>query len=118
MEFPFGESLERERRKPVANPYNPARPIPGSWDGPLDTISLPGGFVASSTSQALPDATREELRTSKSLYLTDTSLDVKAGDRIRRGSETYYVRERPEGDMNPWTGWRPVVEIPLSMTEG
>lgn len=118
MEFPFGESPQRDRRQPKPNPYNPARPIPGSWDDELDTIPLPGAFVASSTSQAVPDATREELRTSKSLYLTDTTADLKAGDRIRRGAETYYVRERPEGDMNPWTGWKPVVEIPLSMTEG
>ncbi|GAA3947886.1 hypothetical protein GCM10022383_27090 [Microbacterium soli] len=116
MEFPFGESVFRDRRRPVPNPANPDRPLPGSWDD-VDTITVDGAFVASSSSMGSADATRSDVLTAKSLYCHPAS-DVKVGDRIRRGSETYYVHARPEADVNPFTGWHPVVEIPLEMSEG
>jgi hypothetical protein len=118
MEFPFGETVVRERRVPVIDPYDPGASVPGSWDDPLAYLDLEGAFVASSSSTAPVDATRAQILTEKSLYLTDPDADVQPGDRIRRGGEIYYVNSRPAADMNPFTGWRPVVEIPLDMTEG
>lgn len=118
MEFPFGETVVRERRRPVIDPYDPGTSVPGSWDDPLDVLTIEGAFVASSSSTAVTDATREQILTDKSLYCTDPNVDVRAGDRIRRGADVFYVNSRPEADRNPFTGWQPVVEIPLDMSEG
>lgn len=118
MEFPFGEQVVRERRMPIIDPYDPGAAVPGSWGDPLDVLVLEGAFVASSSSTAPLDATRSQILTEKSLYLTDPHADVLAGDRIRRGAEVLYVNVRPTADTNPFTGWQPVVEIPLDMSEG
>lgn len=118
MEFGFGVQIVRERRKPVTDPYDPDAVVPGSWGDPLDTLQLDGAFIASSSSAAPLSATRSQILTEKSLYLNDPDADVLPGDRVRRGSEVLYVNVRPAADMNPFTGWRPVVEIPLDMSEG
>lgn len=119
MEFPFGEQIVRERRRPVADPYDPGTMVPGSWDDPLDSLVLDQAFIASSSSTAPLNATRSQILTEKSLYLTDPVADVQAGDRIRRGGgDVLYVHVRPAADTNPFTGWRPVVEIPLESSEG
>lgn len=130
MEFPFGEMVVRERRVPVVDPYRPDTTVPGRWEGPLAYLMLEQAFVASSSSSAVVDATRSQILTEKSLYLTESSADVQPGDRIRRGGAfdpdtgtwsggvVLYVNARPEVDTNPFTGWQPVVEIPLDMSEG
>ncbi len=130
MEFPFGEMVVRERRQPVADPYDPDTQVPGSWGDPLDYLVLEQAFVASSSSTAPVDATRSQILTEKSLYLTDPHADVQPGDRIRRGGlldedagtwsggDVLYVNVRPTADTNPFTGWQPVVEIPLEASEG
>ncbi|WP_404474837.1 hypothetical protein [Microbacterium aerolatum] len=127
MEFPFGETVVRERRMPVIDPYDPGASVPGSWGDPLAYLVLEQAFVASSSSTAPADATRSQILTEKSLYLTDPAADVQPGDRIRRGGtlagtwtggEVLYINVRPAADTNPFTGWQPVVEIPLDMAEG
>lgn len=130
MELPHGETVTRERRRPVMDPYDPTSSVPGSWKDPLDYLPLEGAFVASSSSTAPVSATRHQILTEKSLYLTEPTADVVAGDRIRRGGvldedtgvwsggEVLYVNVRAAGDTNPFTGWQPVVEIPLDMAEG
>ncbi|MGX1932046.1 hypothetical protein [Microbacterium resistens] len=118
MEFPFGETVVRERRRPVEDPYDPGTQVPGSWDDPLDTLTIDQVFIASSSSTAPLDATRSQILTEKSLYCNDPDVDVLPGDRIRRGSEVFYVNVRPSADTNPFSGWQPVVEIPLDMKEG
>ncbi|MBW8025294.1 hypothetical protein EOG37_01180 [Clavibacter michiganensis subsp. michiganensis] len=116
MEFPAGITVYRDRRREVPSRYvNETRP--GSWDD-VDTIEIPEAFVASSSSSSLRNATRSQILTAKSLYLGDVTADVQPGDRIRFGSSALYVHERPEADTNPFTGWTPVVEIPLESTEG
>ena len=130
MEFPFGELVVRERRMPVVDPYDPDTMVPGSWGDPLAYLVLEQAFVASSSSTAPTSATRAQILTEKSLYLTDPAADVQPGDRIRRGGvldvdsgvwsggDVLYVNVRPAADTNPFTGWQPVVEIPLDMNEG
>lgn len=118
MEFAFGESIVRERRPQVPDPYKPDRTVAGPWTGPLDELPIEGAFISSSSSVAPVDATRRQVLTDKSLYCTDPDVDVRVGDRIRRGDDLFYVNARPAADTNPFTGWRPAVEIPLDMTEG
>lgn len=116
MDFEFGQDVMRDRRKLITDPYDPSHQIQGGWDDP-DTITLPGAFVASSSSAAVPDAARTEIVTYKSLYC-DPALDVVDGDRIRSGADTYQVPEVPSADTNPFTGWQPVREIPLKGVKG
>jgi hypothetical protein len=117
MEFPFGVTVYRDRRKQVPDPYNPALTTAGDWD-PEQTVELEQAFVASSSSTSVSDATRSQLLTSKSLFLSDPEADVRPGDRIRVGAAEYFVHVRPEADVNPFTGWQPAVEIPLELVEG
>ena len=117
MGFAAGSTVYRDRRTSVDNPHNPARPKTGSWRDELDTITL-DGYVASSTSTSRSTATRSEILTAKSLFLTDPNADVQPGDRIRAENYVGYVEARPEADTNPFTGWQPYVEIPLTQSEG
>ncbi|MGV8852831.1 MAG: hypothetical protein ACOH1M_09740 [Rhodoglobus sp.] len=116
MDLPFAVPVLRERRKRIVDPYNPGKTIAGPWADP-DTIPLKG-FVASSSSSALKDATRNQVLTAKSLFLSDPTADVLVGDRIRVGTEKYEVEAIPAADINPFTGWQPAVEIPLTGATG
>jgi hypothetical protein len=113
----FGQTVVRERRKRIPDPYNPDRLVDGPWDDP-DTLELPGSFVASSSSSATNTATRTQVITTKSLYCTDPTADVRVGDRIRDGERVYPVDAVPAADTNPFTGWQPVKEIPLKEVLG
>lgn len=117
MEFPDGTTVYRDRRREVPSEYVPGETTPGSWDD-VDTIEIREAFVASSSSSSLRNATRSQVLTSKSLYLTDPTADVRPLDRIRAGAAVYYVHVRPEADVNPFTGWQPVLEVPIETTEG
>lgn len=125
MRFPHGETVFRDRRAQVADPYRPGSETEGDWDPEL-TIALEQAWVASSTSVAPGDATRSQILTAKSLFLANPNADVQPGDRIRTGGEIddlesgtpYKVDVIPEADTNPFTGWRPVIEIPLENVKG
>jgi hypothetical protein len=117
MDFPDGVTVYRDRRREVPAQYVPGETSPGDWDD-VETIELPEAFVASSSSSSLRNATRAQILTAKSLYLTDPDADVLPLDRIRVGAAVYYVHVRPEADVNPFTGWQPVLEVPIETTEG
>lgn len=86
------------------------------WANATD-IPIEGAWVASSSSTATADATRQQVITSKSLYCPPGS-DVVVGDRIVAGPDTYQVTEKPSADVNPFTGWQPVMECALTLVEG
>ena len=123
FDFPNGQSVYRDRRGSSMDPYSQKERPTGEWDEEL-TITIENAFVASTSSAALRSATRSEILTAKSLYLTDPTADVRPGDRIRTadmpftGSDPYFVHERPAADTNPFTGWQPVQEIPLEEVSG
>jgi hypothetical protein len=126
VDFPYGEMLYRDRRGRVPDPYDPGRTIAGEWDDDsMESIELPGCYLAQPDAKSIPDATREEIAVARDLRLSDNSLDVEPGDRIRRGDtippasrNAYFVKVRPEPLTNPFTGWQPPLAIPLSQTEG
>lgn len=125
MEFAFGQTVFRDRRSRIADPMNPARETEGDFDAEL-TIAIPGAHVASSSSVAPNDATRSQILNQKSLFVTDVSLDIRPRDRIRVGGTiddldsgtAYIVEALPAADSNPFTGWQPVQEIPLTSAIG
>jgi hypothetical protein len=122
MTFAYGEDVFRDRRRPIADPYNPDSTTVGAWtddSSTFDTITLEGVYIDSTSANALPDAMRTEQQITKSLYSQDRTVDVKTGDRIRTvDGDTFYVNVRPAKDVNPFTGWAPGIEIPLSGVQG
>lgn len=115
--FPAGQTVYRDRRKLVADPYNPDKLTPGSWDD-VDTITIPGVFISSAGSSAIPDATRTQVLANRTLYC-DARDDVVVGDRIRTElGEVFAVTALPDADINPWSGWQPVREVPLEEVRG
>ncbi|TFC30109.1 hypothetical protein E3O55_08480 [Cryobacterium sp. MDB1-18-2] len=115
MGFQFGETVLRDRRRKNVNPYS-KEIAPGDW-ADVDTIPIEGAFVAASSSIAVSSATRTEILTAKSLYC-DPADDVLVGDRIRVGDDSYQVNAKPAADVNPFTGWQPIQEIPLGEASG
>lgn len=116
MDFPHGQTVVRERRKATINPYSEAE-APGTWED-AEELDLTNAFVAATSTSGVGPSSRAEVVTTKSLYLGDPSLDVKVGDRIRVGAAYYMVDALPEADVNPFTGWQPVLEIPLRGVRG
>lgn len=128
IEFPHGVALLRDRRARADDPYTDGGTQRGAWDQSL-TITLAAAFLGpSSGSFQQSEATREQLITATSLYLPNPSADVRPGDRIRLALTPFdppfgdcpplFVHVRPSAPTNPFTGWRPVAEIPLELVEG
>lgn len=127
MDFPAGQTVFRDRRALTGTRYAPtAQKRDGDWD-PEQSIELPNAFIGPSTGIAPVDATRSQILTTESLFLGDTTADVIPKDRIRVGGTLAdldtgrvigYVEVRPDAPANPFTGWQPVVEIPLNLAEG
>lgn len=114
--FAFGQTVERDRRPRTADPYNPDRTTPGAWDD-AETIEISDAWVASGSSTSTESATRSQIVTQKSLYC-QPDADVQPGDRIRADGVSYFVKVKPAADRNPFTGWQPVLEVPLENQEG
>lgn len=117
MNFPHGRTVYRLRPKSVDDPYNPGHPILGDWADP-DELAIPQAFVAQTSTSLLGDATREQAIEAKSLFC-DGDFDVAKGDRIRVGGDLYTIDGiPPAADTNPFTGWTPPREIPLTRSVG
>lgn len=116
MSFAFGQNVLRDRRPLIPDPYNAARLVWGDW-ADAETVTIEGAWVASSSSSLSQTATRVQILTEKSLFCRPDA-DVQPGDRIRAGGTTYYVTVKPSADTNPFTGWSPVLEVPLEDREG
>lgn len=116
MSFPFGRTVVRLRARPILDPYS-QEVVGADWDDPLE-LPIPGAFVAQTSTSMLSTATREQALESKSLFC-EGSVDVRKGDRIRDGDYTYTIDGiPPAADANPWTGWTPPREIPLTRYVG
>lgn len=136
MSFPFGRTVWRLRGGPVWDPYSETYK-PEDWDRPL-LLALPGSFVAQTSTAMLGTATREQASESKSLFC-DGGLDVQKGDRVFDGTftpplpstateipagsvfegATYSIDGiPPTADTNPFTGFTPPREIPLTRWVG
>lgn len=115
MFFPFGESVVRVRRREVPDPYSGDVAL-GDWDS-AGEVTIPGAYVSQSSSARSQTATRTQVLESKSLFCPP-GADVTAADRIRVGAAVYEVDGVPAADVNPFTGWQPVQEIPLERVVG
>jgi hypothetical protein len=120
--FAAGQTVTRERRPKITDPHDPDHQIAGSWDDvdpDDDTLEITGAYVAQSSTAATGDATRTQVLTTLSLYVENPDADVLIGDRIiSDGNPPLYVNARPDAPRSPFTGWQPVLEIPLDLSEG
>jgi len=136
MDLPFGSQVYRLRADAIDDPYS-LTPVRGDWGTP-GVLTIPEAFVAQSSTSMLGDATREQALEAKSLFC-DGSFDVQKGDRVFTGvfdpplpdgilvvpADTALVGEiytiegiPPAADRNPFTGWSPPREIPLTRVVG
>lgn len=132
--FPHGRVVYRLRAAPVVDPYS-GDVVASDWSAP--TVIPIAGFVAHTSTSMLATSTRAQASEAKSLFCGD--VDVAKGDRILDGvfdpplpsgsssfpSGTVMVGPLytidgipPEADVNPWTGWTPPREIPLTRYVG
>lgn len=136
MDFPFGTTIYRLRAATITDPYS-GQPIRGDWSI-LDVLPIPAAFVAQTSTSMLTSATREQALEAKSLFC-EGAFDVQKGDRIFTGTftpplpdgastvpsgtvmtgDTYSIDGiPPAADTNPFTGWTPPREIPLTRAVG
>lgn len=119
MDFPFGTTVVRLRAKPILDPYS-NKQVSEDWSDP-DELPIPGSFIAQSSTSLLATATREQAAESKSLFC-EGAVDVRKGDRVRDGAPGAAVYDingiPPAADTNPFTGWTPPREIPLTRWVG
>lgn len=120
MKFPHGRTVYRLRAGLIPDPYRPSEQIPGDWNNP-DELPIPGAFIAQTSTSMLSNASREQALEAKSLFC-EGEFDVAKGDRIRDGGEDAPVYTidgiPPAADTNPFTGWTPPREIPLTRSVG
>lgn len=120
MTFAHGRKVYRLRAVPKPDPYNPDEMIPGDWSNP-DELPIDGAFIAQTSTSLLGTATREQAVESKSLFCSG-EIDIRKGDRIRNGEPGAPIYSidgiPPEADTNPFTGWTPEREIPLTRSLG
>ncbi|KDA05862.1 hypothetical protein DC31_13895 [Microbacterium sp. CH12i] len=119
MDFPFGRTVFRLRAGTITDPYS-GDETPADWSTPA-TLEIPGAFVAQTSTSLLGNATREQAVESKSLFC-EGSFDIQKGDRIRDGADGAPIYSidgiPPAADTNPFTGWTPPREIPLTRAVG
>jgi hypothetical protein len=115
MFFSHGRTVTILRGKPILDPYSHVQ-IDADWNNP-DEIDIDGAFIAQSSTSTAITATRAQQLESKSLYC-DPDSDVRTGDRIRDAGALYTIDGIPAADTNPFTGWQPVQEIPLTRYVG
>lgn len=118
MNFPHGRTVIRLRAGEVSDPYS-GESVRSDWDRP-EELEISGAFVAQTSTSMLSTATREQAVESKSLFCGG-DVDIAKGDRIRdpaNGAVYAIDGIPPAADSNPFTGWTPPREIPLTRYVG
>ena len=119
MDFPYGQTVYRLRAG-IVRDRTTNREVRGDWTTP-DVLAIEGAFIAQTSTSLLGDATRQQAVEAKSLFC-DGAFDIQKGDRIRDGGDGAPIYSidgiPPAADTNPFTGWTPPREIPLTRTVG
>ena len=118
MDFDHATRFVRIRAGETTDAYNPKQRS-RDWSTP-DKFEIHGS-LSSSSSRRSPNGLREETTSNAYLTVTDPDCDVRLGDRIRPQPDDgrlWTVTGMPSHDMNPFTGWRPTLEIQLTEWKG
>lgn len=113
--FLFGQTVQRLRAALVTDTYSGDQ-VAAGWASPA-VLAIPGAFVAQSSTARFTAANRTQMLEDKSLFCAP-GTDVLPGDRIRVDGLVYEVDGVPAADVNPFTGWQPVREVPLTRVVG
>lgn len=115
MDFPYGETVTRQRGVPTLDPYSGE--VTGiDWTTPDELAIEKCGFNPGQSSEPVQDA-RNAVITQPEVY-APTGSDVLAGDRLVVRGKTYAVDGDPADWRSPFTGWAPGLVIPLKIVEG
>lgn len=106
----FLDPFTRQRARRVEDPYNPEASV-DDWANP-EEIPLEGYFELDSSTEQI-DPVRRQAITLRTLFIEDPDADVRRGDRIVRGDQTWTVQGIPDAPRNPFTGWRPGLYVRL-----
>lgn len=114
MDFPYGETVTRQRATQVSDPYSGE--TGPSWSNPSEVDIEGCAFDPGGSSEAL-DLARNVITTQPTVY-APVGADITAADRLVVRGVTYEV----DGDVavwrNPFTGWEPGLVVPLKWSEG
>jgi len=110
-----GRTVTRLRPATTTDPYSGKQSAP-DWSR-VTRLIIENAYVASSSAVQARDANRTQMLTAKSLYCAP-GQDVRPLDRVEADGITYTVVAVPSADINPFTGWQPVQEIPLEEGRG
>lgn len=115
MDFPYGETVTRQRGTPTVDPYS-GEATGVDWTTPTE-LAIPGcAFNPGRSTEPLQDA-RTAVLTQPEVYAPYGS-DVLAGDRLVVRGDVYEVDGNPADWRSPFTGWEPGMVIPLKRAEG
>lgn len=115
MDFPYGETVTRQRGVPVVDPYS-GEATGIDWTTPT-TLAIPGCAVADGGSiEPVQDARTAVV--SDFDVLAPYGADVLAGDRVVIRGLVCDVQGRPFDWLHPMTGWHPGRVIKAKITEG
>lgn len=115
--FPLahGETVVRERRRLVLDPYSNEE-TRADWSEP-DELEIEGVAIAPGTSTETRTENRTTISSGMSLYCSP-GMDVKPDDRIRARSGLWEVDGEVADWRNALTGWNPGAEFSLKKVEG
>jgi len=115
-------SVKLFRRSAVVDPYTRGRPatVPGSWESAATSV-LEGAWVDEVSVSPIGGDDRVGSLTSATLRV-EAGADVRKGDGISRDPmalEPEFVIELvPFTPRNPFTGYAPLLEVPLRGARG
>ena len=115
MDFPYGETVIRQRASQVTDPYS-GTTSGLSWANP-STVSISGCAFDPGSSGEVLDLARNVTTTQPKVYAPAGS-DIKAADRLVVRGVTYEVDGNVAEWRSPFTGWEPGIVVPLKRSEG
>ncbi len=115
MDFPYGETVVRQRGVSTSNPYS-TEATELDWTTPT-TLTINGCAFDPGGSSEPTEQGRNAVITQPTVYAPPGS-DITAADRLVVRSRTWLVDGDPAEYVNPFTGWEPGLVVKLKAVEG
>lgn len=115
--FPLsdGETVIRERRRMIPDPYSGESTL-ADWSDPLQ-LTVEGVAIALSSTVEPVNDSRQQVITQMSVYC-GPGEDILPEDRIRVRSGLWHVQGTIQAFPNPFTGWEPGAEFAIRKVDG
>lgn len=116
MDFPYGETVTRQRGTAVTDPYS-EESTDVDWSDPEELTLQRCAVWPGDSAEPLRDA-QPDLVVSDFVVAAAPGVDVIASDRLVIRGLTCQVVGRPFDWRSPFTGWQPGTIIQANVTEG